>query len=121
MSDFGGGWMRSAEVIGPASPLALGYMRKYPLMSETEVGRVQASLADCARRCGYTLGTVHVEELDSDPKAFLQAVAAINLFNIAAVVVPTFAHLGDPRTPGSKRAELDRETRARVLIADSSP
>jgi hypothetical protein len=119
MLDCGGGWMRSAEVIGPASPLALGYMRKYPLMTETEVGRVQASLAECARRGGYILGTVHVEELHSDPKAFFEAVAAINIFDIAALVVPTFAHLGDPRTPESKRAHLDRETRARVLIADS--
>jgi hypothetical protein len=121
MPDFGGGWMTGAEVIGQASPLALGYMRKYPLMSETEVARVQASLAECARRSGYTLGTVHMEELHSDPKAFFEAVAAINLYDIAAVVVPTFAHLGNPRTPGSKRAHLDRETRARVLIADSSP
>ena len=113
--------MRNAEVIAPARPLAVGYMRKYPLMSETEVGRVQASLSDCARRGGYTLGTVHVEDLHSDPKAFLEAVAAINLFDVAAMVVPTFAHLGDLRDPGSKRAHLDRETRARVLIADSSP
>jgi hypothetical protein len=121
MPDFGGGRMRSAEVIGPASPLALGYMRKYPLMSEAEVARVQASLAECARRSGYTLGTVHMEELHSDPKAFLEAVAAINLYDVAVVIVPTFAHLGDPGSPGSKRAQLDRETRARVLIVDSSP
>jgi hypothetical protein len=82
--------------------LAVGYMRKYPLMSEPEVARVKASLANCAHRGGYTTGTVHIEELHSDPKAFLEAVAAINLFHIAAVVVPTFAHLpllglpGDP-------------------------
>jgi hypothetical protein len=55
MPDFGGGSMKSAEVIGPASPLALGYMRKYPLMSETEVARVQAGLAECARRGGYNV------------------------------------------------------------------
>jgi hypothetical protein len=105
-------------VIGPAYPLALGYMRRYPLMRDDEVAGTQQALAACARRNGFTLGTVHVEDVLTDPKAFLDLVAAINLFEISAVVVPTATHLGDPAAPQSKRAYFDRETNACVVIAD---
>ncbi|MEV8372649.1 hypothetical protein AB0P21_07920 [Kribbella sp. NPDC056861] len=71
-----------------------------------------------ARRSGYTLGTVLVEDLLTDPKAFLDLIAAVNLFEIAAVVIPTATHLGSPSADGSKRAYFDRETKARVLVAD---
>ena len=106
-------------MIGPAYPLALGYMRRYPLMRDDEVARTQEALAACARSNGHTLGTVHIEDILTDPKAFLDLVAAINLFEIPAVVIPSAAHLGDAKAPESKRAYFDRETRARVFIAGS--
>jgi hypothetical protein len=106
-------------VIGPAYPLALGYMRRYPLMLCDEVAATQQALAACARSSGYTLGTVHIEDLLTDPKAFLDLVAAINLFEIPAVVIPSAAHLGDPTVPESKRAYFERETNARVFVADT--
>jgi hypothetical protein len=107
-------------VIGPAYPLALGYMRRYPLMREDEVGRTREVLATCARNNGHTLGTVHIEDILTDPKAFLDLVAAINLFEIPAVVIPSAAHLGDPTAPESKWAYFERETSARVFIVDST-
>ncbi|WP_344164984.1 hypothetical protein [Kribbella yunnanensis] len=109
---------RRVDVIQSAYPLALGYMRRYPLMRVDEVARTQEGLASYARRNGFTLGTVHVEDLLTDPQAFLEMVAAINLFEIPAVVIPTAAHLGNPVVPESKRAYFDRETKARVLVAD---
>ena len=109
---------RYGVVIGPAYPLALGYMRRYPLMLCDEVAATQQVLAACARNNGYTLGTVHIEDLLTDPKAFLDLVAAINLFEIPAVVIPSAAHLGGPAAPESKRAYFERETKARVFVAD---
>jgi hypothetical protein len=109
---------RRADAIPSAYPLALGYMRRYPLMRVDEVARTQEALADHARRNGFTLGTVHVEDLLTDPQAFLEMVAAINLFDIQAVVIPTAAHLGDPVVPESKRAYFDRETKAQVLVVE---
>lgn len=103
---------------GPEQPLALGYMRRYPLMRDGEVARTQEILAACARRNGYTLGTVHIEDVSTDPTAFLELVAAINLFSIPAVVIPSAAHLGNPASPESKRAYFDRETSAQVFIAE---
>jgi hypothetical protein len=56
------------------------------------------------------VGSVHIEDILTDPKAFLDLVAAINLFEIPAVVIPSAAHLGDPTAPESKWAYFERET-----------
>ncbi|TCM49425.1 hypothetical protein EV648_103700 [Kribbella sp. VKM Ac-2568] len=98
-------------------PLVLGYMRRYPFMPDHEVGQMQQHLAAIARENGYTLGTVHVEELPTDPLAFETLLAAIRDLRAPAVIVPTSAHLGRADDPGSRWRLLQHETEVRILVA----
>jgi hypothetical protein len=98
-------------------PLVLGYMRRYPFMPDHEVGQMQQHLAATARAHGYTLGTVHVEELPTDPLAFETLLAAVKDLRAPAVIVPTGAHLGRADDPGSRWRLLQYETDVRILVA----
>jgi len=79
---------RYVVMIGPARRLALGYLRWYPLMSPTELGRWQQRMAETATTRGLVLGTVHVEELPTQPQAFEALLASIRALDVAAVIVP---------------------------------
>ncbi|MDX6241993.1 MAG: hypothetical protein QOG10_6864 [Kribbellaceae bacterium] len=117
----GAGWTKSADVIGQPMPVVLGYMRKYPLMTDAEVARTQRHLAEYARDRGYTLGTIYIENLETDPKAFKELLEGVNRIQAPAVVVPTSIHLGKIDCGESKWAQLRQATRAHVLVAGASP
>ena len=95
-----------------------GYIRRYPTMSDRELGEVQQQLADVARRHGRTLGTVYVEDLPTDPSAFQQLLASIKDLDSPAVIVPSRAHLGRWDLEGSKYHLLQQVTETEVIIAD---
>jgi hypothetical protein len=102
-------------------PVVLGYVRKYPGMSDREVGELQVRLATVAGHHGRTLGTVHVEELPTDPQAFEALLASLQRLPAPAVIVPSKAHLGRWDHPGSKYDVLQRTTKAEVIVADCNP
>jgi nucleotide-binding universal stress UspA family protein len=102
-------------------PLLLGYLRKYPTMSDAELELAKKRLAEFAEREGFALGTVYVEHLHNDPAAFDALIEAANRYEVTAVVVPTAIHLSPVGALQSKKARLERETGARVLIAGSRP
>lgn len=108
-------------MIGERMPVVLGYVRKYPGMSDREAGELQIRLAAVARHHGRTLGTVHVEELPTDPQAFEGLLASLQKLSAPAVIVPSKAHLGRWDHAGSKYDVLQRTTKAEVIVADSSP
>ena len=108
-------------MISRPMPLALGYVRRYPGMSECEYGDIQHRLADAAREAGHTLGTIHVEELPTDPQAFDALLAAVKELNVRAVVIPTKAHLGRWDLDGSKYEHLRRATAAEIIVAGTAP
>ncbi|HET6295579.1 MAG TPA: hypothetical protein VFG33_19480, partial [Kribbella sp.] len=70
-----------------------------------------------ARLHGRTLGTVHAEDLPTDPQAFDALLASLNELPAPAVIVPTKAHLGHWDQVGSKY-DLLRRARAEVIVAD---
>jgi hypothetical protein len=102
-------------------PLALGYLRRYPWMTEHEYGEAQERLATAARRAGHTLGTIHVEELPTDPEAFEALLAAVADLNIRAVIIPSKAHLGRWDKADSKYDRLRRATTAEIIVAAPGP
>jgi hypothetical protein len=109
------------RVIGKQMPLALGYVRRYPWMSDREYGVLQQRLAEAARQAGYTLGTVHAEDLPTDPQAFEILLASTRDLNVRAVIIPTKAHLGRWDRIGSKYEQLRRTTSAEIIVIDASP
>jgi hypothetical protein len=95
-------------------------MRRYPWMKDHELGEVQQSLADAARQRGYTLGTIHVEELPTEPQAFDALLASASELEVRAVIVPSRAHLGSWDSANSKYEQLRRRTTAEVVVVDST-
>lgn len=108
-------------MIRPAQPLALGYIRRYPGMTAREYGDTQHRLAVAAREAGHTLGTIHVEELSTDPQAFEALLAAVNELDVRAVIIPTRFHLGRWDLRESKYEQLRRATTAEIIIAQRVP
>ena len=108
-------------MIGRPMPLALGYLRRYPWMTELEYGEVQERLAIAARRAGHTLTTIHVEELPTDPQAFEALLAAVTELDVRAVIVPSKAHLGRWGNSDSKYERLRRVTSAEIIVATANP
>jgi hypothetical protein len=101
-------------------PVILGYVRRYPWMSEQELGELHQRLAEVARHHGRTLGTVHVEELPTDPEAFEALLAATRQMAAPAVVIPSKAHLGRWDLAGSKYDLLQQAAETQVIIAHRS-
>ena len=99
-------------------PVVPGYMRRYPGMTSDELGEMQHRLAAAARKRGYVLGTVHVEELPTEPRAFDALLSYLKEVAVPAIVVPTFAHIGTINNPGSKYSKLRSETTAEIVIAE---
>jgi hypothetical protein len=108
-------------VIGQAMPLALGYARRYPGMTDRELGDLQQRLAVAARQRGYVLGTVHLEELPTDPRAFDDLLASLGELKVRAVIIPSKAHLGSWDSADSKYDQLRRRATAEVIVLDSIP
>ncbi|MEV0283515.1 hypothetical protein AB0H36_05275 [Kribbella sp. NPDC050820] len=108
-------------MIGRRFPVAPGYVRRYPGLSARELGELQRRLAEVAKRHGRTLGTVYVEELPSDPKAFEELLVSLKRLDAPAVVIPSKAHLGRWDLPGSKYEQLQQSTETKVIVADQSP
>ncbi|TCC52145.1 hypothetical protein E0H73_40120 [Kribbella pittospori] len=87
-------------------------------MNDVELGQVQHHLAEVARRHGRTLGTVHVEELPTDPEAFNVLLASLAHLDVPAVIIPTKAHLGRWDLRGSKYDLLQQVAKAEVIVAE---
>jgi hypothetical protein len=90
-------------------------------MADCEYGVLQQRLAETARQAGYVLGTVHVEDLPTDPEAFEALLASARDFNVRAVIIPTKAHLGRWDQVGSKYEQLRRATSAEIIVIGASP
>lgn len=105
-------------MIGEPMPLALAYVRRYPWMPDREYGLLQLRLAVAAREAGYTLGTIHVEELPTDPRAFEGLLTTVTQLDVRAVIVPSKAHLGRWDHTASKYEQLRRATSAEIIVLD---
>jgi hypothetical protein len=105
-------------VIGQRLPVVPGYVRRYPWMTDHEFGALQHHLAEVARQHGRTLGTVYVEELPTDPKAFNALLASLKKLDVPAVIIPSKAHLGRWDLAGSKYDQLQQVAETKVIIAD---
>jgi hypothetical protein len=90
-------------------------------MTELEYGEAQERLAAAARLAGHTLGTIHVEEMPTDPQAFEALLAAVTDLNVRAVIIPSQAHLGCWENSGSKYERLRRVTSAEIIVAPAGP
>jgi hypothetical protein len=90
-------------------------------MSAREYGDIQHRLAAAAREAGHTLGTIHVEELSTDPQAFEALLAAVNDLDVRAVIIPTRFHLGRWDLKDSKYEQLRRATAVEIIIARRVP
>jgi hypothetical protein len=115
------GWTRKPDVIGGRMPVVLGYVRRYPWMTESEFGETQHRLALVARQHGRTLGTVHVEDLPTEPQAFEALLDSLTELAVPAVIIPSRAHLGRWDQAGSKYELLRRATAAEIIVADGAP
>jgi hypothetical protein len=86
-------------------------------MTERELGEVQQRLVEVARQHGRTLGTVYVEELPTDPRAFNALLASLKELDTPAVIIPSKAHLGRWDLKGSKYHQLQQVAETKVIIA----
>lgn len=102
-------------------PILLGYIREHFLMTATELAQAKAELVAFARAEGFTLQAIYVEHVETAPAAAQALIEAANRYEVSAVVAPSLEHLKTVATPGSLKGHLERQTRARVLVARSSP
>ena len=86
-----------------------------------EVHGLTDVIAVAAREAGHTLGTIHVEELATDPQAFDALLADVKELNVRAVVIPTKVHLGRWDLTGSESEQLRRATSAEIIVAGTVP
>lgn len=118
MADALGGPDRSDLSTRPISrPVALGYLQVHVLMTPAELARTKQDLEMYARRSGYTLGSVFVEQLVGHPSAYAGLLVAAHAQQAGAIVLPSLAHLAVLDDPANVRARLEERTRARVLVA----
>jgi hypothetical protein len=98
-------------------PLALGYLHRECSLRHFDIGEAQQRLAEAARLQGCTLGTVHSDDVLTDPGGFGVLLETARSLGVGAVIVPTLAVLGSRDDPRSKLNRL-RELGIRVLAAD---
>ena len=108
-------------MIATPGRLALGYLRRFPLMSALELGDWQQRMATTASARGLVLGTVHVEELPTQPQAFAELLASVRALDVTAVIVPTLIHIGDRDEPGTLWTHLWLAARVEVAFTGPSP
>jgi hypothetical protein len=102
-------------------PLLIGYIRKHFLMTPSELEHFKKELVTFARREGFTLQAIFVEEVETAPAAFQSLMEAVGRLEVTAVVVPSLVHLSALSTPTSMKEHLEHYTGARVMVASSSP
>lgn len=90
-------------------------------MTESELADLKVRLASFARREGYTLGTVYVEQNSNAPAAFHALMDAVLHEGASAVVVPSMRHFSALGAPASMKNHLEHTTGARVLVAGVPP
>ncbi|MFF1822513.1 hypothetical protein ACFVWG_34745 [Kribbella sp. NPDC058245] len=100
---------------------AVGYLRQYPSMTRVELDQAAVQLAVFARRRGFVLRKVFVEQLATDPAAFDALVHMVKQREIPVIVVPTDAHLSAVGGGETKARRLERETGAYALTVGASP
>ena len=108
-------------MIATPGRLALGYLRRFPLMSALELGALQQRMATTASARRLVLGTVHVEELPTQPQAFAELLTSVRALDVAAVIVPTLIHIGDRDAPGTLWNQLWLAARVEVVFTGPSP
>lgn len=106
----------------PAEHLLFGYLVKDFLTTAAEVERSRSQLISFAKREGFRLEVIFVEEASPVPAAFAAMLARSKLDQVNAVVVLSEDVLA-ARTPSglTRRQQLEQETTARVLVVKSPP
>jgi hypothetical protein len=104
-------------MIGRHRPLILGYLRKHLLITEHELADVQERFAHFARREGFDLVAVYVEEIETAPAAFEDLVQAVYQLRPGAIVLPSLFHLAGLGAPHTIKGHFEHLTGARVLVA----
>lgn len=101
-------------------PLLIGYIRKHFLMTPSELEHFKKELVTFARREGFTLQAIFVEEVETAPAAFQSLMEAAARLEVSAVVVPSLTHLSALAAPSGMKEHIEHYTGARVLVADPS-
>ncbi len=103
-----------------AGALAVGYVRKYPAMTQGELARAKAQIAAAATQRGFVLRQVFVEEMATDPAAFDALIKVARRRKAAAVIVLAQVHLSAVGGGETKLQRLHRETGAHALVVGGS-
>jgi hypothetical protein len=93
-------------------PLALGYIRRHPLMTDTELGGMRTRLSSFAEANGLRLGKTFVETKETAPTQFTAMVWEASMLS-AVGVLAVVEHL-EPL--GGVKAHLEHYTRARLVL-----
>ena len=105
--------MSAAGLVVPA------YVRAHLLMTDDEIAATTDELERCAKKHGYALGQVFVEELGEVSAAFTSVMQVINDERPAALVVPSVLHLAPLGLPPQLVHHLEIVTGVRMLIANA--
>lgn len=100
-------------------PTIFGYLHVHRFMTDDEQAVLRLRMTQAARREGYTLGRVYVEQPAQSPAAFQSLVEALRRQEVKAVIVPSMTHLTALGTAASMKQQIEYETGARVLVADA--
>lgn len=106
---------------GQTEPVAIGYVRHYFMMPAAELARARDHVTRAAAAENLTLQAIHVEELETEPRAFNAVVKAVEHGGVSVVIVPTLEHLKPRPGERSRRIRLELEAGVRVLVAASPP
>jgi len=87
-------------------------------MSDVEVVDAMERLAYFAVTEGFDLGTVFIEEVHTSPAAFEALIAAVDRYEVTAVVLPSMLHFAVLGAPVSIKTHFEHLTGARVLVAN---
>lgn len=102
-------------------PLLLGYARRDLYLSDRHVTDMKRELASFAQLEGFAMGSVYLEDPDTAPAALDALVASVNRYEVTAVVLPEWRHLGLVGDPEEVKRQFERVTGARFLLHETTP
>jgi hypothetical protein len=101
-------------------PLMLGYARRDLYITEHQVEAMKADLQQFAQLEGFTGGTVYVEDAENAPAAYEALAESVNRYEVTAIVLPSLRHLGLLGDTQRVKREFERDTGARIMLAQLS-
>jgi hypothetical protein len=86
---------------------AYGYVRKTFLMDQMELARARRTVVKIAEQQGAELTAIHIEEIETEPEAFHDLLAAVMQNEQRMIIAPDIHHFEVAGEPASVLQRLE--------------